>query len=113
MPRLQRQRHFRFNRHLKWYVVPTATRTALPDECEDCNNNGIADECDIAEGTSQDIDENGIPDECQDCNNNGIADYLDIQNGTSYDVIRIMFPTNANQTAMAMVGLTLVTMTMI
>lgn len=30
----------------------------------DCNENGISDECDIASGTSQDVDVNGIPDEC-------------------------------------------------
>jgi len=32
----------------------------------DCNNNQIIDICDIAEGTSQDANANGIPDEC-DC----------------------------------------------
>ena len=36
-----------------------------PDECEDCNGNRIADECDIAQGTSQDINANDIPDECE------------------------------------------------
>lgn len=30
----------------------------------DCNDNGILDSCDIANGTSQDEDEDGIPDEC-------------------------------------------------
>ncbi len=32
--------------------------------CDDCNNNGRADECDINEGTSTDADGNGVPDEC-------------------------------------------------
>ncbi|MDY7109093.1 MAG: C1 family peptidase, partial [Planctomycetota bacterium] len=43
----------------------------VPDDCDiadgtsgDCNGNGIPDECDIADGTSQDEDGNGIPDEC-------------------------------------------------
>ena len=31
----------------------------------DCNDNGILDSIDIAEGTSLDVDENGIPDECE------------------------------------------------
>lgn len=30
----------------------------------DCNQNGVHDECDIANGTSRDRDSNGIPDEC-------------------------------------------------
>ena len=54
---------------------------------EDCNGNSIDDSCDIANGTSQDTDENGIPDECQtyDCNKNGTDDGDDIANGTSED----------------------------
>lgn len=31
----------------------------------DCNGNGLADSCDIAEGTSADANGNGIPDECE------------------------------------------------
>lgn len=31
----------------------------------DCNDNGILDECDIADGTSEDQNGNGIPDECE------------------------------------------------
>ena len=51
----------------------------------DCNLNGVPDDCDIAAGTSQDIDSNGIPDECEDCNGNGIPDGMDIAGGTSLD----------------------------
>ena len=52
----------------------------------DCNANGIADECDIEDGTSNDVDGNGVPDECEvDCNWNGIPDYWDIKTGTSED----------------------------
>jgi hypothetical protein len=37
----------------------------VPDECEpDCNENGLADSCDIALGTSDDLDGDSIPDEC-------------------------------------------------
>ncbi|MCH7632887.1 MAG: hypothetical protein IIB59_06705, partial [Planctomycetes bacterium] len=32
--------------------------------CEDCNSNGVLDECDIADGTLTDADDNGIPDSC-------------------------------------------------
>ena len=53
----------------------------------DCNNNGVDDGCDIANGTSNDDNANGVPDECEftDCNNNGVADEDDIANGTSDD----------------------------
>ena len=58
----------------------------------DCNNNGIPDECDIAAGTSLDCNANGIPDECDitagtslDCNNNGVPDECDLATGTSLD----------------------------
>ncbi|MCZ6837360.1 MAG: hypothetical protein O7G85_16415 [Planctomycetota bacterium] len=39
-------------------IVPGATR-------DDCNNNGIPDECDIFDATSLDTNANGIPDECE------------------------------------------------
>jgi hypothetical protein len=32
--------------------------------CQDCNDNGVLDECDIASGYSQDLDGDGRPDEC-------------------------------------------------
>ncbi len=38
---------------------------AAEAELVDCNENGIHDVCDIAQGTSADVDGNGIPDECQ------------------------------------------------
>jgi len=54
----------------------------------DCNGNGVDDETDIAESTSEDCDTNGVPDECEpneDCNSNGIQDICDIAAGTSED----------------------------
>jgi hypothetical protein len=39
----------------------------------DCNDNGILDSVDIAEGTSADVNENGIPDECEELTDEGIA----------------------------------------
>ncbi len=46
----------------------------------DCNHNGVADECDIAAGTSQDHNHNGIPDECEchaDFNQDGVVNSQD------------------------------------
>jgi hypothetical protein len=47
-------------------------RTCLSfgDPCDpagtlDCNHNGVADACDLASGSSRDVDGNGRPDECQ------------------------------------------------
>ena len=51
----------------------------------DCNNNFIIDATDIAQGTSTDLDSNGVPDECEDCNQNLLPDSIDIANGTSTD----------------------------
>jgi hypothetical protein len=50
------------------------------DDCptNDCNNNGVEDIEDIANGTSQDCDGNLIPDECQsDCDGDGTPDACD------------------------------------
>ena len=44
----------------------------------DCNGNGIADNLDIQNGTSQDCDANGVPDECQaDSDGDGRIDACD------------------------------------
>ena len=52
----------------------------------DCQPNGILDDQDIAHGTSQDCNRNGVPDECEaDCNGNGAADSCDIDLGFSRD----------------------------
>ncbi len=49
-------------------------RFALPD----CNNNGIGDGQDIADGASTDCDENGLPDECEaDADTDGAIDACD------------------------------------
>ncbi|MFH0982385.1 MAG: DNRLRE domain-containing protein [Planctomycetota bacterium] len=52
---------------------------------EDCNQNGVPDECDLTAGTSQDCNTNGVPDECDvglgispDCNSNGIPDECEV-----------------------------------
>jgi hypothetical protein len=52
----------------------------------DCNDNGICDDEDIANGTSEDCNDNGTPDECEfDCNDSGVPDDCDIAAGTSDD----------------------------
>ena len=57
-----------------------------PFQGVDCNDNGISDGCDIADGTSSDCNDNGVPDECDsDCNDNGIPDECDIADGASED----------------------------
>jgi hypothetical protein len=63
---------------------------------KDCNLNSIPDECDIAAGTSEDCNTNGVPDACDpgsqnDCNGNGVLDMCDLFHGTSTDC-------NANDT---------------
>jgi hypothetical protein len=50
---------------------------------EDCNLNGVSDACDIAYGTSEDLDSDGVPDECQsgcqgDADGDGDSDIDDI-----------------------------------
>jgi len=65
---------------------PDLNGNGIPDECEDCNNNGILDPIDIA-GASDDDNGNGIPDECEpDCNGNGVPDDKDVLDTTSTDL---------------------------
>jgi hypothetical protein len=70
-----------FNQLIEPELV-SARITIVPD----CNINGIRDDQDIAEGTSDDCNENGRPDECEpDCNDNQVADSCDIDGDTSVD----------------------------
>lgn len=56
----------------------------LPDD--DLNLNGIADALDIANGTSEDSNGNGVPDEAEiDCNGNGLSDLLEVTVGLVAD----------------------------
>ena len=59
---------------------------------DDCNSNGVQDNCDVVGGTSGDLNANGIPDECEDCNNNQVPDDQDIAGGTSTDCNGNSFP---------------------
>ena len=58
----------------------------------DCNDNGIADWCDLQNGFEQDCNLNGIPDSCDidsqtslDCNQNAIPDSCDLAAGVEFD----------------------------
>ena len=77
----------------------------------DCNNNGLADECDIdcnagpgcnvpGCGQSQDCNGNYVPDECEaqeDCNQNGTQDICDIASGFSQDCNGNQIPDECEQ----------------
>ena len=72
---------------LRW-EPPGQSKVIIPTERLypglDCNNNGAPDDCDIAAGTSPDLDGNGIPDECEagtpvgDMNCDGLVNFGDI-----------------------------------
>jgi len=66
--------------------VTSYARAILTFVVNDCNSNGIPDDCDIAAGTSQDCNSDGRPDSCDpDCNSNGTPDSCDLFAGTSAD----------------------------
>ena len=76
--------------------VDDCNNNGVPDFCDlaqgalDCNNNNVLDECEIADGSSPDCNGNNIPDECEysaaaDCNSNGVLDECDILIGISQD----------------------------
>ncbi len=67
---------------------PTWVPGGAPLLVNDCNQNGILDECDIADMTADDCDANGVPDECQfggdsDCDDDGESDFCALFNGAS------------------------------
>jgi hypothetical protein len=46
----------------------------------------VPDVCELADGTSEDCDANGLPDDCdEDCDGNGVPDVCDLADGTSED----------------------------
>jgi len=61
--------------------------TVLAPE-DDCNGNGLADECETSSGISPDCNYNSIPDDCEsddDCDGNGVVDICDIDTGAADD----------------------------
>ena len=70
------------------YFFMVLAGPACLDCADDCNGNGVPDECDVRDHTSQDCNGNYLPDECEsqaDCNSNGVQDICDITSGTSTD----------------------------
>jgi hypothetical protein len=69
-------------------IQPSMREHIGESECvvADCNSNNIADDEDIATGTSPDLNGSGVPDECEDCNGNDVLDSTDILMGTSQDL---------------------------
>ncbi len=66
-------------------VSPDTNGDGIPDECQDCNNNGTLDPQDIALG-APDVDGNGILDECEaDCNGNNYPDNAETWNYLAND----------------------------
>ena len=53
----------------------------------DCNENGIIDICDVSSGSFEDCNDNLVPDVCEpsDCNNNDIQDTREIEEDPSKD----------------------------
>ncbi len=69
-----------------WAIVDMGAYESPEVSAPDCNANGIPDDFDIADGTSDDCNANDIPDECEpDCNGNGIPDDCDIADAISAD----------------------------
>ena len=63
-----------------------------PDSSPDCDGDGVADRCAIADLGELDEDANGVPDSCQiqqnaslDCNGNGRLDAIEIASGSASD----------------------------
>lgn len=71
---------------------PDTNGNGVPDECEDCNTNGILDSVEITGGLA-DVNGNGIPDLCEaDCNGNGIPDEHEITLNPSLDMNGNLIP---------------------
>ena len=44
----------------------------------DCNENGMPDSCELADGSEVDVNSNLIPDSCEDCDGDGLLDELEL-----------------------------------
>lgn len=75
-------------------AVPVAGAAFVYDlEFEDCNGNGLSDQCEVDSDPSLDCDANGLLDSCElmagtgsDCNGNSVLDVCDVTSGTSMDI---------------------------
>jgi len=67
-------------------VSPDVNSDGIPDECQDCNSNGVLDPIEIT-GGAPDVNGNLIPDACEpDCNNNGLPDPYECDLNPSNDL---------------------------
>ncbi len=60
------------------FLLRAITQEVLP--LNDCNENGVPDDCDLSQGTSHDDNQNAIPDECElsgDVNGDGAVNFED------------------------------------
>lgn len=78
---------------------PDCNENGIADYCDtangatDCNRNSVPDECEVAAGTIEDCNNNGIDDVCDrniyatsnDCSSNGIPDECEIADGSAID----------------------------
>lgn len=56
-------------------------------QAADCNGNEVPDECDVADGASADANGNGVPDECEiDSDGDGVVDAADVCGDTPASV---------------------------
>ncbi len=71
------------------YMSEDCNANGVPDDCEsDCQPNGVPDECDIADGTSLDLDGNGVPDEC--CCESGAPEPILIPDSVSGNPLKVL-----------------------
>ena len=74
--------HWRYDPIYGMTLMRNALRYVVEDEgFFDCNNNGALDLCDLAEGTSVDLNGNGMPDECDAC---GVCSDMVFCNGAEF-----------------------------
>jgi hypothetical protein len=70
------------NTEFGWQVDAIRLTAVRPSGSQDCNGNGLPDECDIASGASADANGNNVPDECEslsgDMNCDGAVGFGDI-----------------------------------
>ncbi len=64
------------------WVISATTRAPG----NDCDGNGLPDDCDIAALSAQDEDCSGGPDSCEDCDDDGVLDAVELAEGSAEDV---------------------------
>jgi len=68
------------------HISADANGDNIPDECQDCDHNGVLDSIDLLNG-APDVNANQIPDICEpDCNANGIPDPYECDLNPAQDI---------------------------